>query len=503
MRVPHTESEYEVDSAQELWTIAAQAAGGRKVDSALMTALLMPFPPIQFCSFDCRCEEITAAEYLGVRNLPLLGYDVTPVDSAARARHPVVWFSDSAAGCLWRDGAIERSAIFHAQRGNRGSGQHGKRAYALKSLRGLSRSRRMRHAEAVLNAVAAGMRPCRSVMCPGAELPVKGGFGKEAVSSLCHSWHEKTPLAVLTRSLERWRRQIEASTPVYGLFRKIANDREARDYAGHIEEFGDILLESLNDSVDCVKSRSLRTIGFADLRNIFYHRINAVPIAMDTMKPSCLTVALRACGVDFGVSAMLSELDRVPRVSDLSELIYLARSGSPAFRQLAALALGASESDSALSAVGQLLYDSDSWVSDCALQAFVARQDRRAGLMRVYDHVPDARFGSRDSLRPGILWSLPESPSDEVMELLARELHEAERPDSATIRAVAADRLFEKFPDEAAEVFASAAKSGPLETRKLARRYLRRIQAKSSEAVESNLRGHRGGRRPVTRSRPV
>jgi hypothetical protein len=452
---------------------------------------LMPFPPIQFCSFDCRSEEITAAEYIGVRNLPLLGYGVAPVDCAVRARNPVVWFSDVAAGCQWREGKIERSAIFRAQRANRGSSPYGKRAYSLKPLPGLSRTRNVRHVEAILNAITAGMRPRRLVLCPGRLIPSESGFGKEAVHSLCHAWHERTPLAALTRSLERWSRQIASSMPVFALLRTMASDRETRDHSTFTEEAGDIMLSCSIESVNCAKSRSLRGEGYWGLHNVLLNRLGALGMGMDIIVPPSLTIALRARGLDSSVSALLSESGPALRESDLSDLIYLARSGSPTFRQLAAIALRTSASDAAVSALGQLLYDSDAWVSDCALYSLASRQEGRAWLLRVYDHVPDIRFGAPDSLRPQILWTLAGSPSDQVRALLASELCEDQRPDSAAIRAAAANGLFEQFAVEADEIFDSASRSGPLETRKLARYYLKRIRASANEGAESTPRALR------------
>ena len=225
------------------------------------------------------------------------------------------------------------------------------------------------------------------------------------------------------------------------------------------------------------------------MRNILNNQVSPLVFGLDGLLILALEVALTGAGADSALSSRLADGRFPSEYADLQDMLYIARSGAPAFRQLAARALGGSDSPGAESALRQLLYDSDSPVSDTAFYSIATRGLSDSFLHRLYESVPETRLGSPTSLRPQIMYTFSKEQTEAAREHLIRAMNEVDRPDSEVIRAVAADRLFRQFDDHSENAFAAAAESSNKEIRKLARKYVNQIREAPSEGAESTLHG--------------
>src|SRR5688572_4524293 len=96
--------------AVQFWGEALRSLDPGIADESIW--LIAPIPPLSFCSWRCRCEELVAAEFVGLQNLSHLGVSVEELNSESefpekviktirrdlRRNGVVVWFDQGSAG---------------------------------------------------------------------------------------------------------------------------------------------------------------------------------------------------------------------------------------------------------------------------------------------------------------------------------------------------------------------------------------------------------------------
>ena len=460
--------------------------------------LTMQIPAISFCSWGCRCEELIAVEFVGLQNLLNLGVSVEKLNletespdqqsdavrKSLQRKRCVIWFDQGSAGIVRK--AID-SDRFETMRwsasGRRSEGIGAIYASPHTRLYGLRANRRIiaKGADrwhALFNSAAVAMRPPAIGLCARKRIPTVRGCGAGAVSALSSSISQFRSTPYLRRTLARWRMGFSASESIL-----IRAARSSRRRPENLLRQAAALCSRAKSELDEINV-DLREFEIANSRDSIAGqelREGSTRISACANDVSLLVVEAALAALGAGESlrgALIEEGSSGGRALD--ELLYLSRSGGPRFRQLAARRLGDVPDRRAVTALGQLLYERDSAISDSALNsvALLPAGDLLPVLRGIYPHLPEVREGSPVSLRAGILALVAASaPGLEPTDLLRHALTAKRDGESESLRAIAAWLLYDHFGAEAAEVFRQVLEVGRPAARRLARMYLAKIEA--------------------------
>ena len=478
--------------AVQIWGEALRSLDSEAAEEAFW--LLAPLPALSFCSWGCRCEELVAAEFMGLQNLAHLGVSMMALNAGSESEEEVfrrirrelggnrcvVWFGRASAGIVREAIDLKRfSALKWSPSGKRSEVIENEipirtaRFYCLHPSRLHMQSSGSSRWLALLNSSAITMRPAVIGLCPRRAEPTMRGCGRGAIDAFFNSLNTCSSPAQIRQTITRWKSGFIGAEYVLEGAAGVSKRRSANQLRRAAES--------------CV--RAIRILNGIDsnLKNLkgtkvqpfdrFRGEFALVAACADDASSLIVEAALSALGVEEALRAALFAEGNASGQA-LEELLYLARSGSPRFRQLAARRLAGVADNRATSVLRQLLYERDSAISDTALHALaqLPATDFLPMLRNIYPHVPPTRQGSAVSLRASILALLTQGSSDlESSDILVEALVTEGEKESETLRAIAAWLLHDRYGTDSVAIFRQVLESGPSGARRLARTYLARL----------------------------
>ena len=465
-----------------IWNDVLGGNGGPAAD------LAVPMPPISFCSWGCRCEELFAAELGGLTNLPLAGVAIEPLEieplnrleEAVKRGRTVVVFGPSAAtrilGRVSPGVVMARRYLWTGRIADDSTGlerYQGQRAYVVRPTRAIVRPRGVKKWTAILNACILGNRPTALGLCPGLCEPTVRGWGCSGFEAFSQARSVTPSFRSLVVSTRRITAAFRQTARTLGALNWGSSKNENAFLRGALEiaETGAEALRDVSWLIDRLNPEFANDIGlWSDLgHRLFTVGFAAQTVSHDVFEAAASVPAIRETSA-FSISGPQPE-------GALDELVYLARGGSARFRQRAAQGLAGSKGRRYAATLGQLLFDEDAVVSDCALEALKTFDPGEAIgiLINALSNVPVRRVGASVSLRPGILEALSaRQPSETTLSLLSDFLMAPPAEDTESSRITAAWLLRRDLREDCHAVFKEALEFGPTPAKRLARKHLNR-----------------------------